>query len=130
MPKYPLWIRIEYLDYDMQIGYTGCVCTRADLLDVIIRLDIYQSNIKYFEINGEAQLNHVLVTLYQEAEKVRKERGHDMKQGKRPTNRQKEAIEAAGLKASNWLVVKNLQHENELHIVNRSSNKTRVIRYE
>ncbi|WP_204166783.1 hypothetical protein [Bacillus sp. CGMCC 1.16541] len=41
-----------------------------------------------------------------------------MKNGKRPTKKQKQQIEAAGLNSSDWLIVKNL--EQELHLVHRS----------
>lgn len=44
-----------------------------------------------------------------------------MKNGKRPTRKQKNLIEAAGYKPENWLVVKDLG--NTLHIVSRVSLK-------
>ncbi|CAN2250300.1 conserved hypothetical protein [Bacillus subtilis] len=49
-----------------------------------------------------------------------------MKHGKRPTRAQKESIKQHGLNPNNWLVIKNLSHENKLFIVNRNSGKVRV----
>lgn len=50
-----------------------------------------------------------------------------MKHGKKPTLKQKELIKELKLKAENWLVVKNLP--GEMHIVNRKSNKIRIVLY-
>lgn len=48
-----------------------------------------------------------------------------MKNGKKPNKKQKIAMKEAKLNPSNWLVFKNLG--NQLHLINRSTNKTRVI---
>ncbi|WP_407649772.1 DUF6906 family protein [Thermaerobacillus caldiproteolyticus] len=48
-----------------------------------------------------------------------------MKNGKKPTKKQKEAIKKARLNPDNWLVVKNLT--TELHLVHRTSGNQRVI---
>ena len=48
-----------------------------------------------------------------------------MKNGKRPNKAQKISMVAAGLNASEWLVVKNL--DSELHIVNRNSNDLKIL---
>lgn len=48
-----------------------------------------------------------------------------MKAGKRPTRRQKDAIQWAGLNPNNWLVFKNLP--DEIHIVHRQTGTKRVI---
>ncbi|MDQ0228442.1 DUF6906 family protein [Metabacillus niabensis] len=50
-----------------------------------------------------------------------------MKQGKRPTRNQKMLIKQVGLNPNNWLIVKNLQHEHELHIAHRETGRLRVI---
>lgn len=50
-----------------------------------------------------------------------------MKQGKRPTRRQKQAIIFAGLDPRSWVVVKNL--EEELHIVHRETGRLKVITF-
>lgn len=50
-----------------------------------------------------------------------------MKQGKRPTNAQKNQIKQAGLNPQNWLIVKNLKHEHRLHLVHRETGRVRVI---
>lgn len=42
-----------------------------------------------------------------------------MKQGKRPTRKQKIAIKKAGKNPDNWLVIKNLQ--TEIHLVHRNT---------
>lgn len=53
--------------------------------------------------------------------------------GKRPTKKQKQVIaneildNGKPLNPQNWLVKRNLLHQGELHIVNRSSGKERVI---
>ncbi|MBY9081037.1 hypothetical protein KIH86_23065 [Paenibacillus sp. HN-1] len=52
-----------------------------------------------------------------------------MKQGKRPTRRQKHEIKAAGLNADNWLVERDVRGEKpELIIIHRVSGKTRNVR--
>jgi hypothetical protein len=48
-----------------------------------------------------------------------------MKNGKKPTRRQKEAIRYVQLNPDNWLVVKSLP--NELHIMHRETGSIRVI---
>jgi hypothetical protein len=48
-----------------------------------------------------------------------------MKQGKRPTKKQKNDIKSVGLNPENWLVTKNLHHE--LHIVHRFTNTQKII---
>ncbi|WCK55400.1 hypothetical protein PP175_05460 [Aneurinibacillus sp. Ricciae_BoGa-3] len=48
-----------------------------------------------------------------------------MKQGKRPTRKQKEAMLFARLNSDNWLVAKSLP--DKLHIVHRESNRERII---
>ncbi|WP_376701708.1 DUF6906 family protein [Cohnella xylanilytica] len=45
--------------------------------------------------------------------------------GRNPTMRQKAAIDKAGLKASEWLVIKNLSKE--LHLKHRYNSETKVI---
>ncbi|WP_339309752.1 hypothetical protein NZ043_27395 [Paenibacillus sp. FSL k6-2145] len=49
-----------------------------------------------------------------------------MKQGKRPTKRQKIEIKANGLNAENWLVERDLP--DQMVIVHRFSGKARTIR--
>lgn len=49
-----------------------------------------------------------------------------MKQGKRPTRRQKGEIKAAGLVPENWLVERDTQ--DKLIVINRFSGKARDIR--
>ena len=49
-----------------------------------------------------------------------------MKQGKRPTMRQKAVITAARLNPEDWLVYKALPRE--LHIEHRETGKSRVLR--
>jgi len=48
-----------------------------------------------------------------------------MKNGKRPTRKQKEAMEWAGLELDNWLVIKSLP--DEIHLVNRHTGHIRTI---
>ncbi|MGC4378292.1 hypothetical protein WD019_15390 [Fictibacillus sp. Mic-4] len=48
-----------------------------------------------------------------------------MKNGKRPTKRQKEHIKAMGLNPENWLIIKNLH--NEMHLVHRETGSKRIV---
>jgi len=48
--------------------------------------------------------------------------------GRKPTKRQKALLRMRRLDPENWLVVKNLLHEGELHIRHRGSERERVIR--
>lgn len=48
-----------------------------------------------------------------------------MKNGKRPTKKQKMQIIDAGWNPDNWLVTKNLP--DQLHLVHRNTNKEKVI---
>lgn len=48
-----------------------------------------------------------------------------MKNGKRPTRKQKILIKQRGLNPENWLVMKNLPKE--MHIVHRVTGKTKVL---
>lgn len=48
--------------------------------------------------------------------------------GRKPTKRQKHLLRMRRLDPMNWLVVKNLLHEGELHIRNRESGRERIIR--
>jgi hypothetical protein len=47
---------------------------------------------------------------------------------KKPTRRQKELIARWRLNPDNWLVVRNLLHEGELHIRHRHTGTKRVVR--
>ncbi len=49
-----------------------------------------------------------------------------MKQGKKPTKKQKLAIAAARLNPDNWLVIKNLP--GELHLQHRFTGRVRVLK--
>jgi phage repressor protein C with HTH and peptisase S24 domain len=53
--------------------------------------------------------------------------GQAMKSGRNPTRRQKEQIKAAGLNQNNWLVTKNLTHENELYLEHRDTGTKKII---
>ncbi|MFS0864099.1 DUF6906 family protein [Fredinandcohnia sp. 179-A 10B2 NHS] len=119
-----MWIRLEYAELGSIVGYTGNVVSRKDLVNVFIRLDVRQSDLKTFKINGESQSPLIINRFFEEVDKAR-ERDDELKAGKRPTNKQKQIIKNAGLKPENWLVTRNLQQE--LHIVHRTSNKQRVI---
>lgn len=121
---YPMWIKVNYQEDGITKGYTGSATSRNDLIQLFIRLDIYPHDITNFEINSEKQPEQVLHRLFVEIQKER-EGDSGLKQGKKPTNKQKAIIKQAGLRPDNWLVTKNLQHE--LHIVNRTSNKERII---
>ncbi|HDX9589242.1 TPA: hypothetical protein ROX98_002224 [Bacillus pseudomycoides] len=48
-----------------------------------------------------------------------------MKNGKKPTNREKIQIKSNNLDPDNWLIYKKV--EGELHLVHRYTNATRVI---
>nr|WGD93638.1 hypothetical protein P5629_08440 [Bacillus subtilis] len=48
-----------------------------------------------------------------------------MKRGKRPTRAQKDIIKQNGLNPNNWLVSKNLRHEQRLIVVHRYTGTVR-----
>jgi hypothetical protein len=48
--------------------------------------------------------------------------------GRKPTRRQKALLRMRRLDPGNWLIVKNLLHEGELHIRHRGSGRERIIR--
>lgn len=48
--------------------------------------------------------------------------------GRKPTRRQKALLRLRRLDPENWLVVKNLMHQGELHVRHRSSGRERIIR--
>lgn len=48
-----------------------------------------------------------------------------MKNGKRPTRRQKEAIEAAGFNPDNWLVCKS--ESSQMLLIHRNTGSTKVV---
>ncbi|MGL3989092.1 DUF6906 family protein [Bacillus paralicheniformis] len=48
-----------------------------------------------------------------------------MKHGKRPTRAQKQIIKKNGLNPENWLISKNLQHEQRLVVVHRHTGTVR-----
>jgi hypothetical protein len=50
-----------------------------------------------------------------------------MKQGRRPTRKQKLIIEAAGHNPDNWLVTKNLQ--GEMHLEHRDTGQSKVLKF-
>lgn len=50
-----------------------------------------------------------------------------MKNSKRPTRRQKVALQAAKLVPENWLVFKTESRKSIFHIVNRLSGEVRII---
>jgi len=51
-----------------------------------------------------------------------------MIRGRKPTKRQKALLRMRRLSPENWLVIKNLMHEGELHVVNRNSGRERIVR--
>lgn len=125
MQKYPMWIRLIYKEFGNPIGYTGCVHSRTDFISLLIRLEVDKSDLTYLEFGEVEQSQDIVNALFENVQKTREKEGSELKQGKKPTNKQRELIKAAGLKADNWLVSKNLQHE--LHIVNRQSGNAKVI---
>lgn len=48
--------------------------------------------------------------------------------GRKPTKKQKALLRLRRLDPSNWLVVRNLMHQGELHVRNRDSGRERVVR--
>ena len=49
--------------------------------------------------------------------------------GKKPTRKQKHLLKLRRLNPSNWLVVKNLLHnESELHIIHKETGRERIIK--
>ena len=47
--------------------------------------------------------------------------------GRRPTRKQLEVIKSKRLNPENWLVIRNLLHQGELHVEHRHTGKERII---
>jgi hypothetical protein len=54
--------------------------------------------------------------------------GGEILKGRKPTKKQKEIIRGKNLNPGNWLVIRNLLHQGELHITNRYNGKERVLK--
>jgi hypothetical protein len=48
--------------------------------------------------------------------------------GRKPTKRQKHLLRLRRLNPDNWLVIRNLLHQGELHIKNKETGRERIVR--
>lgn len=125
---WPKWFRFRYYSNDMhEVGHTCSVTGIRDIVELFDWLELKPEKIIEFQVNREPlskkQIQEVFEWVEQHRPQIEEEQ--NMKNGKKPTKKQKEAIKTAKLNPDNWLVVKNLP--NELHIVHRTSGKQRVI---
>lgn len=81
---------------------------------------------KLTDAERKEEINKLIALIDQKIADYQTLGGMQLKHGKRPTRVQKGIIKQNGLNPNNWLVIKNLSHENKLFIVNRNSGKVRV----
>ncbi|QPA33441.1 hypothetical protein ISX45_18945 (plasmid) [Anoxybacillus caldiproteolyticus] len=125
---WPKWFRFRYYSDDMhEVGHTCSVTGDRDIIELFDWLQLEPEKIIEFQINQRPLSNQEIHELFRWVEQHRPqiEEGQLMKNGKKPTKKQKEAIKKARLNPDNWLVVKNLT--TELHLVHRTSGNQRVI---
>jgi hypothetical protein len=129
MKQWPKWFQIKYYSDTMrETGHTCSVTGIRDIIELFDWLHLRPEKIIEFRIDNQPLTKQEIHELFQWIEQQRpkyEEEGELMKNGKKPTKKQKEAIKKARLNPDNWLVVKNLT--NELHIVHRTSGKQKVI---
>jgi hypothetical protein len=127
MKTWPKWFRIRYYADGMrEVGHTCSVSSIRDVVETFDFLQLRPEKIIRFEIDDYPLPKQEIHELFMWIEQNRpKEEGEVLKNGKKPTKKQKEAIKKARLNPDNWLVVKNLT--TELHIVHRTSGKQKVI---
>lgn len=125
--KWPRWIALRYYrETDGSImGYTASAHNLDMLFERFEQLNLLKSNVITIAINGETLSEDEIKKLFYWIDGVRREREEIMKNGKRPSVKQKTIIAAANLNHNDWLVVKNLT--TELHLVNRHTKKQKVV---
>jgi hypothetical protein len=123
-------IRFSYKsDSGKVVGHNGFFHNLHYLKEVFNRYNVDQYNIVHPVYVDNQELTEEQVTkMFNKLQDIilHPKEVVTMKHGKKPTNKQKQAIEKAGLKPENWLVTKSLS--GELHIVTKDKPaKQRVV---
>ncbi|WP_394557309.1 DUF6906 family protein [Priestia aryabhattai] len=114
------FIRFSYKsDSGKVVGHNGFFHNFHYLKEVFNRYNVDQYNIVHPVYVDNQELTEEQVTrMFNKLQDIilhPKQEVVPMKNGKKPTNKQKQAIERAGLKPDKWLVTKSLS--GELHLV-------------
>lgn len=124
-------IRFHYKnDNGKVVGHNGFFHNMHYLKEVFSRYNVDQYNIVHpVVIDGQELTKEQVTKMFNKLQDIilhPKQEVVPMKHGKKPTNKQKQAIERAGLKADKWLVTKSLS--GELHLVTKEEPaKQRVV---
>jgi|GEM_PF-1054555 len=127
MKQWPKWFRIKYYADGMrEVGHTCSVSSIRDIIENFDFLELRPEKVSQFEIDRQPLSSEEIYQLFGWVDQNRPvEEEEIVKNGKRPTKKQKQAMVVAKLNPDDWLVVKNLAAE--LHIVHRSNGEQRVI---
>jgi hypothetical protein len=129
MKTWPKWFRFRYYEDEMrEVGHTCSVAGARDIIELFDWLQLRPEKVIEFQVDQRTLTKQEIYELFQWVDQQRpkyEEEVQGMKNGKRPTRKQKEAIKNARLNPDNWLVVKSLP--DELHIVHRETGRQRVI---
>lgn len=129
MKPWPKWFRFRYYaDEVREVGHTCSVSGARDIIEIFDLLQLSSDKIIEFYVDQRPLTKQEIHELFEWVDRQRskyEEEVKEMKNGKKPTKRQKEIIKQARLNPDNWLVVKNLP--DELHIVHRETGRQRVI---
>ncbi|MEF7566037.1 hypothetical protein V4V35_23890 [Bacillus infantis] len=125
--EFPRWIELTY--YDEKTGgilkYTGSAGNPNALFNLFDRLNLRKADVVQIFSNehliGEEEKNK----LFDWVDKKRREKAEQMKNGKSPSRKQKEALQQANLDPAKHLIVKNLTKE--LHVINIETQRVAVI---
>lgn len=124
-------IRFSYKsDSGKIVGHNGFFHNMHYLKEVFNRYNVDQYNIVHpVVIDGQELTEEQVTQMFNKLQDIilhPKQEVVPMKHGQKPTNKQKQAIEKAGLNPTKWLVVKSLS--SELHLVMRDKpEKQRVV---
>lgn len=124
-------IRFSYKsDSGKVVGHNGFFHNMHYLKEVFSRYNVDQYNIVHpVTVDGQELTEEQVTKMFTKLQDIilhPKQEVIQMKHGKRPTNKQKQAIERAGLKADKWLVTKSLS--GELHLVTKDKpEKQRIV---
>jgi len=115
-------IRFSYKsDSGKVVGHNGFFHNLHYLKEVFNRYNVDQYNIVHpVTIDGQELTEEQVTQIFTKLQDIilhPKQEVVPMKHGLKPTNKQKQAIEKAGLKPENWLVTKSLSKE--LHLVTK-----------
>jgi hypothetical protein len=127
-------IRLHHLNKNGKpVGYFGFFNNIKHLKDIFQRHEIDEHTLIEPVLVSDKELTKSQINeMFNQLNKIvlpnREAVDDNMKNGKKPTKKQKEAMQRAGLDPNNWLVTKNLNSRGELHLVHRQTpNKKRVV---